>query len=312
MKYEVRNTSLSDPCSFQITEDEADQIKLARDDLITLIELETLWHCVLTNYLEIENTIASEAIFGMARSRIDFYEYRLVNIEMGRRFMNLLTTTRAFLDQSPPLLSKLSDNEKKRYAEKFDLERSRAYDAEFSYRLLEGLRNYAQHHSMPVHGSEFNNRWLKESDHLEHSVSIYIQIDKLLADKKIKAKLKDDLNKRMSKKNQISLVESIRVYVECLGGLVSVVRKATKSLADSSNERVSAAHDRLAEMSDQSVFAALDGIDDSGSRVSRMHLNTETGAFLKSLRSRNGVATNLRRRIISNQFVPTPVVEVTN
>ena len=70
-------------------------------------------------------------------------------LEINQRIVNILTSIRSYEDHITHKISDLFGKEREQYKKYLEIDRN-LYDASFSYRFLKRLRNYVQHHDLPI------------------------------------------------------------------------------------------------------------------------------------------------------------------
>lgn len=144
---------------------------------------------------------------GMSEEKSD-----AIALNYARLFLNILTMFRSFLDHTETSLARKYGHEspqKKGWKQKV----SRVYDSSFHYRLMYGLRNYAQHVGMPpLHISVGQDR--------EDEVRLRIELsrDELLKERDVwNGKLRADLSSAPAVIPVIDLLNSWHASVENIG-----------------------------------------------------------------------------------------------
>jgi hypothetical protein len=208
----------------EITEQEFLSLKRAVHQLLNVLEVEDKFDIALENYLEFETTIleetARDAIFSSFKTDIQFQELKRL---IARRLSNFMSSGRLYLDalqhHSGAILSEDSS--------KLIIVQSAAsveYDTSLNYRIVEALRNYAQHRSLPVHGLSLNH-W-KEDKRFNFSIEPTLSCSQLKEDGKFKAAIL----KEFSDDDLIPLKPTIKSYIESLGTIHRKFRDAVASV----------------------------------------------------------------------------------
>ena len=143
----------------RITEKRFMEINNSLKNLEHLYYIEEIFDVLIENIIELEQDIANSLarhMIGMNFSRDDFNKTR--RHAFNRRILNLLTSTKAYLDYTPSHLNKIfsSSYPNSRYFEKLA---SYQYDNILGYRVMEAMRNHAQHSAFLTHAITFSNRW---------------------------------------------------------------------------------------------------------------------------------------------------------
>lgn len=94
--------------------------------------------------------------------------------------------------------------------------KSQEYDSCLGYRVIEALRNYAQHRGLPVHNLQYNSTFHPDSpnDSSEHSITPSLRVSRLKEEKKFKSSVLKELE---AIGDLIDLKPLVRQYMESLG-----------------------------------------------------------------------------------------------
>lgn len=221
MRHFLRQLVLNPAPEIPISDQEFSTAQDARNALSSAFALEEAYDLVVSNYIELEQeALGAAAKVGCreARDYDDFFELRST---LNRRFVNLLSACRAYLDQAPQLLSACTeDSDTVRVELKSCL--SRHYDSSFSFRFFEALRNHVQHCGLAVHRVSINNRWNDSSypRELEVSVEPYAIRKYFEEDAKFKKPVLGEIPE------ELALLGHLRAYMQALGEAHGVVRAA--------------------------------------------------------------------------------------
>jgi hypothetical protein len=130
---------------------------------------------------------------------------------MNRRLANLLSSVRLYLGQVPQDLHAMYGKNSAHTAA-FNQDRSQQYDASLAYRVLEALRNYAQHCGFPVHAMTLNLE--REETTLRAGLRMYVELQRL-RDREFKRQVLDELAAG-AEKQHVNLTPLVREYMEKL------------------------------------------------------------------------------------------------
>lgn len=131
-----------------------------------------------------------------------------VAFEYNRLLLNYLASCRLFLDFTTHELEQIG---KASATSLFRDATAHAYDSSFAYRLLDQLRNYAQHRGLPVASVVFANHEGKPA-----TCEVALSRDELLADAKMKKSVRDELK---SQPELIPLPELVSEYQKLIEGI---------------------------------------------------------------------------------------------
>src|SRR5689334_17559994 len=133
---------LGDGPFVQIDPGEFDRIKMAKNNLFTILGVEEKFEMLLQNYAEYEHTLLKLAVDQTISRRLDWDSSSENVFLINRRLANLLTICRQYIDQ-------VGHDFKAMYRDDAQLETtvkacfSRQYDSLLGYRVMEAVRNYA-------------------------------------------------------------------------------------------------------------------------------------------------------------------------
>lgn len=196
-----------------------------------LRETEEKYTAVLENYFEFELCLLQETL------RILIFSENLGEVPKhlaSRRLINVLTAVRLFLDSLPQHANEIfaSDPEKREQVSKAP---AIAYDSSLSYRLMEALRNYSQHQSLPVHNWKVQNKVIPSASHgyrdpdfIDVSVTPALDLGKLATSRKFKKGILKELHD-----DNLELKPHVRMYIEKLGEIQETLRLAARGHEDS-------------------------------------------------------------------------------
>jgi hypothetical protein len=277
-----------------------ERLERAWTTLTTLLAFEEEWDIVLQNYMELELGFLSSAMHSMVRSWDDTKEYRRARLNFGRLVANLLTSTRSYLDHSPHHLAVLGSDVSKSFVEKTNT----AYKAEFGYRFMEALRNYAQHRGAPLHGVSWHSQRVEretEESFLQYSVGAWVNVGDLRSDPKFKKTVLSGF----SDDESIDVLAMARIYTEKLGEIHAQCREELADGANDAKAALRAALDRYQQETGESRIAISFARSASDRTVDQHQtIPEDVIAWYESLVSSNRQIINLRNRFVSNELLP--------
>lgn len=300
MSYWLRKSTLGRHPVVEMTADEHLALVGAWQKIFILVQIEESWDCVIQSYLELEQSWLTAALRSSVLNADGYDALHDERLCFARRLSNLLTACRAYLDQAPQRLGQdLSDASAVKL---FDRMRRGAHAQDFGYRVMEGLRNHAQHFGQPVHGTSLDSRWTQapedEARRLVFSVTALINVAELVRSPKITAKLREELSGDLT---QLDAPTLVRAYLEGLAVVHVGLRQHFEQSLVAWEAAVSSAIARYAASNDGNVLA-LQAVElaEDGTRVSATPIFSDMPRRLRSLMQRNGSLVNLRRRVITN------------
>lgn len=208
-----------------ISEKKYHDIINARLNLVKALIIEEKFNLLIENYLEFEKELTNITFDKMLFPNhildwlISVNDIHLIN----RRLINLLTTSRLYIDQIKHDISSLYD-ENLELLEKIKTKISSEYDSKLGYRALEALRNYVQHRSLPVHLLSYTTENVDKTSNIQikNVINPKINISELEDDTKFKKSVLKEL-KLLGK--QIDLKLLIREYIQSLENIHIFIRE---------------------------------------------------------------------------------------
>jgi hypothetical protein len=151
MEYRIMRWAIGSRAFVAITEPEYLAVLEAHKGLRELLGVEEKFNVLLENYVELEEAIFHESLQHLVFSVFDAVLFQQSRNHVSRRIMNLLTSCRLYLDILPHHAAAIFGKGSTSLQKVKDAP-SHEYDQSLAYRVMEGLRNHAQHHELPVHG----------------------------------------------------------------------------------------------------------------------------------------------------------------
>jgi len=206
--------------------------------LVDTLGAEENLNLVLENYIEYENELFSNALHSLVQQLQSWSEFNEKIYDANRRVVNLLSGCRSYIDQTRHFLSAHfgSDSE---VSIKFEEWTKTQYEERLGYRVMEALRNSAQHRGLAVHSLSYAN-WRDDEGKrtiLRNSLSPFIHPDILAEDKKFK---KSILGELMEMGKKINLRPLINSYVAGIVNLHLNVRESINGRVKDADEYIQA------------------------------------------------------------------------
>jgi hypothetical protein len=214
MRYTLKRRVLGAPDFIEISEDEFNQWKSTQENLLAVLNIEATFDLFLENYAEFERDF-----LGLSHRLSLFHAhgeplgpYR----EMNRRMMNLLSSARLYLDQVPQDLNSI-DGKRSIHTDTFKQCCSKQYDSSFAYRVMEALRNYAQHCGFSIHA--MTHSFEREDTYpgflLRTRLHLFVNVQRLETSE-FKKKVLNELKPKADRYGHIELTPLVPEYVEKL------------------------------------------------------------------------------------------------
>lgn len=228
-KYIVSGTELSEQEYIEISREDMQKLLDTKIRLVNFMYFEEKFDILIENFLEYEQEVFRSTLNKMyfPASSIDWTAGIGDLHAINRRLINLLTTTKLYLDQAAHDLNSVFAGASDKFTKLTKIE----YDTVLGYRVLEALRNYVQHRGLPIHIMNYNSiRNEKRSEQsMLHSVSIHLKLNKLKEDGKFKAAILKELvdmkeEEGLKEKGQVNIGKLIRQYISSLGAIQNKMR----------------------------------------------------------------------------------------
>lgn len=152
--YWLRQIMLGPQNAIALTQAEFETILNARDILRDAKDYEERYEMLLGNFLDLEKFFSDYTIESQLSFSYKYESLSVIFMDANRRVMNLLTTFKSYLDQSPRDFKKSNIP----FKERFNAVTKKTYDQSKAYRFISALRNHVQHHSPPVHRIKASGR----------------------------------------------------------------------------------------------------------------------------------------------------------
>lgn len=292
-KYVLCRHALGQPGQVGITVAEFNSLKADLKTLVELSDVEEKFSAFMDNYFELERSLLEETLRAMIYSEHGPDRLMGPKHTISRRIINLLTAIRLYLDTYPHHLNRFLPAGDA--LEQVKAAPSRAYDRSLSYRIMETLRNYAQHEDLPVHGWEVNQYWDDSTEPSLMKAQVNPSLDVAVLSEA--EKFKKTVLKELTGKT-VALKPLIREYIEQLGLVHEEFREATKSLREYSTNMIKDAVARFVAQypgSDISVVALP--VNEEGYKAGEpVYLSAIVMKYLPHLQSRIGSLVNYARR----------------
>lgn len=215
----IRQAILGHAPELPINEQQFAELSQARKVLAAAFALEESYDLLLGNYVEVEKELLAAGASNVVRDVHEYQDFFELRSTINRRFVNLLTATRLYLDQAPQRLSDCAVDPTMARTE-FKQRTNEHYDGFFSYRFLEALRNHVQHCGLAVHRLTHKSKWIGEGAGrvMEISVQPFTERQYLASDGGFKRKILDEMPA------EVVLSLAVREYLQCIGNLHMLVR----------------------------------------------------------------------------------------
>ena len=298
MKYVLWIPILENPPEIEISEESYKSYKDARTILVNCLAIEEKYEILISNYLDWEKQILDVALTDMVRMHShshysEFFDFRLA---LNIRLMNLLTSTKLYIDQLSHHVSEcvpLLGDAKKVVKSIF----AKEYAENWEYRFMEALRNYVQHRGLPVHSISTGGRWTESGEEglLEYRVEVAVQKSLLEEDEKFKKGVLNDIP------DTVDLKAVTRYYIESLSRGHEAVRELIQESVQNSRLCLEAAHSQYNKIYTGSLVGLSACIIDGDRLVEKIPLFLDRDDIRVKLQNRNQKLVNLKKRYVTSK-----------
>jgi len=301
MRYTITKDTLDFNDHIDITETKYFEIKNSANNLIEAVLIEEKFDILIENYFEYEMTLLNSSLHNLLYS-LDKDYLMDARSQITRRIINFLSTCRMYLDHSKHHLSNIYGKESKIF-KKFNEKISIEYDSKLSYRIIEAMRNYAQHRGYPIYGIMLEGKLLDgdiKKDRL-YSTTPYLIPSEFENDEKFNKSVYEEM-KKFSKKIDLKMV--VRDYIESLGSIHQKLRELLK---------------KDIEVWDKSIFEVVDifkmkfgenitriglviaNLDSKGKFKEYVNINKDLSDRREKFELKNRNLKNLKERIVTSK-----------
>ncbi len=183
MKYSILKQLFCDIHEIEISKNQFDELKHARNILLLALTFEEIYEIVISNYAELEKDLLCNSIEFIVKQHtayVDSFEDRVL---INRRLLNVLTSTKLYIDY----LSK----EEFHLFESNDVQIEKIlhkeYDNNKYYRFMETFRNQVQHEELAIYLTQYNAETKSESETNQHeyTFNFYTKKSRLIKNKRL-------------------------------------------------------------------------------------------------------------------------------
>lgn len=284
-----------------ITADQFEEICRAKNFLVGSVRIEEKFDLLLENFAELERTLLD-----MALEHAVFSGKILVLLDGGRhlvnrRIVNFLTTARLYVDQVAHDLSELYEKGSSQY-QTFKDAKAAAYDNVQGYRVMEMLRNYVQHKSLPTHSISFPSSLNQavEPRTIIYSVVPGLAISELQDDPKLKKKLVHELEAIADDHGIVELMPLVREYAQALGKVHEQVRELTETDVEAADALIEGHIDAAQKKLGQTTGLVAASCDEKGFHIEEQFLNNRPIKRRRDLVEKNSNIVNFAKKHVTS------------
>jgi hypothetical protein len=214
VRYTLKRRVFGGPDFIEISQDEFNRWKCTQSKLLDVLNIEATFDLFLENYAEFERDFLAInhrlALFQAHGEPLGHYR------EMNRRMMNLLSSARLYLDEVPQDLHAIYP-QNPAPAATFKQRCSAHYDSSLAYRVMEALRNYAQHSGFPIHVVTHGLQHEEKNPGFLHRMTLHLHVHvQRLDHSNFKKAVLHELKPRADRHGCVELTPFIPEYIEKL------------------------------------------------------------------------------------------------
>jgi hypothetical protein len=289
-----------------LTADAEARLRLGISHIGEMVDVEQKFDIVLANLVELEQELATRSLKYAFHSDHGPREMLDDRLAFNRRVMNLLTATRLYADQAKHHIRAFFPGDRDVWSE-FNGLFSAEYDGHLAYRVMEALRNYAQHRGLPLQGFSHAGRWIDldaPEKAMESNVALNLAPSELRATGGFKPAVLAELEALGEK---VDIKQMIREHVECLGRIHLRFRELVKPQVDVARSEIEQAVAAFAAIASREAPAEAglaivsqypDGTYDVLEYLPRTGLE-----YLDILQARSRTLISLSRRFVSTRKI---------
>jgi hypothetical protein len=293
----ITDRLLGSPPFLSLSKDEFMCITSSQQKLLLMLGIEEKFDALLQNYAEYEYTLLNLAF---ERSAFQEWEWSALMGDIytvNRRFANVLTMARVYVDHTKQDLDFISGTQKD-----FTVQLAKAYDNCLGYRVMEALRNHMQHRAFAVsirYPSDWRGDIPSSNARPRSRVVPELEMQSISENKDFKQSVLRDLEQSSQKSNNIT--EFLRQYVEQLGGVHQWLRGQWSEI-DTWQQTITETVVQYRQFAgyDAAGIVAVNETD-SHTWTESTPIFTQPIERLKYLRHKNGLLTNLSLRYVSSE-----------
>ncbi|MDP2400947.1 MAG: hypothetical protein Q8M66_03125 [Actinomycetota bacterium] len=298
MEYHLTQALAASYDLLPLTPGEFDVTRKAANADASALSVEEKYDLALENYLDLERAVLNSAANWMVRQTASAEELRVDSALYNRRILNLLSAGRTYADHVPHHLGAFFEDGSAVAQNAL----SKAYDSHLGYRTMCALRNYVQHRGMPVHANGYQHAicWdCAHEAHFSHTALLALEPSELELDDGFKSSVLAEL-KALGRR--IDLMWLARDYLDGVSEAHGEIRLAMADVLISADIEIEAVTRRFREAtSDASIYLALQSVDESGTLIDRVAVNTLAPSLRQQLATRNPAPLQLASGHVSSE-----------
>lgn len=236
MKYYLTARGIGKVPEIEIDKVKFQKLKASKIILSAVLNVEEKFEILIANYLELEKETLNLTAEYMVRFEVGYVDISDGLLLLNRRVVNLLTSTRLYIDQSKQHVKEcVSKHESVK--EIVNSYFSQEYEDSFEFRFMEALRNYVQHQGLAIHTyTRGINRDDKEEDDLrEIYLRLFSHKNVFENDKGFNKKVLNEMP------DKVDLMLAVRKYVNSIYRIHEKIRELITENVNSAREVINEA-----------------------------------------------------------------------
>ena len=302
MSYVLKWSGSSKSQPLTIAKEEFCRLREARGGLLTLVAVEEKLDLLVENYVEYELELLKIAQHASVFAQLVHSRLGTHRNAVNRRLVNLLSSSRLYVDQVKHEIRSLygkASSEVSRVDKCF----SARYDSSPEYRVMEALRNYVQHRSLPIHWLACRHALDEPVPGARQTVGIlpYLDTEILATDKRFKRSVLKELRASCDEKGRANLTQLARRYVEDLAKVHDCIRSLVSKDVSAWEAAIGSARQLATDGPGTKVdhFSAIKLENDK--IVESVDISASLIRGRKELEQKHRDLGNLSRRYVSNR-----------
>ena len=284
-----------------LNEHEFDEIKHAFFMVRYLYDLEKSFDHVVENYYELEISLLQTATRYSMDSNHDPEWAHADFMNQVRKLMNFLSTTRSYRYQRRRVSKKLLEGALELYDElRTNVET--ISKSNLAFRFMEELRNHSQHFRPPMKSMLISYSVVDdgEEQNLQTSLSPFLDVDDLRADKEFPRKLIAEAN---PEKGKIFIKPLLSKYMSCLGEIQELFRLTFSEKEKKWSSVQSEAKERYLDKYPSNIPDLIFMINshDNGAHPETYYFPSRAESHRVQLQIKNGNLSKIDKQFVTNR-----------
>lgn len=251
-QYFLKVAALGRYPKLKITQTDFQKIAEARKILTGALSIEEKYDLTLSNYIDLEKQLLSLTAELMIKFNFDYDNLYNIRALLNRKIANFILSGKIYTEQivSTAAFCASDCSVAKAELKKF---RSKKYDNNLDYKIMEALRNYIAHYGMVLHTVSLPSHWTQDSNgdakELEFNIDLFSEKKLLIADPEFKKEIIHELPEKFD------LKKGARSYIGCISEIQETVRKITETRINSARLTIEEYLNKYSLINDGKSFA---------------------------------------------------------